>query len=207
MNNESTKERILSEALKLFSKNGYDAVSVEQIATAVGIKAPSLYNHFKSKQAIFNEITNETAMRYNNFTSSLSVHLQNATQDQAVFNNITADALFEKVSKIFIYSLHDETLSNFRKMMTIEQFRSPELSKLYTERFVDKMVNYHADLFKVLIKNGVLQTADANALALMYVSPVLTLISICDRQPEKEEEALKILKNHVQLFYKTYNNQ
>ena len=207
MNNESTKERILSEALKLFSKNGYDAVSVEQIATAVGIKAPSLYNHFKSKQAIFNAITNETAMRYNNFTSSLSVHLQNAPQDQAVFNNITADALFEKVSKIFIYSLHDETLSNFRKMMTIEQFRSPELSKLYTERFVDKMVNYHAELFKVLIKNGVLKTADANALSLMYVSPVLTLISICDRQPEKEEEALKILKNHVQLFYKTYNNQ
>lgn len=207
MNNESTKERILSEALKLFSKNGYDAVSVEQIATAVGIKAPSLYNHFKSKQAIFNAITNETATRYSNFTSSLSVHLQNAPQDQAVFNTITADALFEKVSKIFIYSLHDETLSNFRKMMTIEQFRSPELSKLYTERFVDKMVNYHAELFKVLIKNGVLKTADANALALMYVSPVLTLISICDRQPEKEEEALKILKNHVQLFYKTYNNQ
>lgn len=207
MKHEGTKEKILSEALKLFSKNGYDAVSVEQIATAVGIKAPSLYNHFKSKQAIFDAITNETAIRYNKFTNSLSVHLQNATQDQAVFNNITADALFEKVSKIFTYSLHDETLRNFRKMMTIEQFRNPELSKLYTARFVDKMVDYHTNLFEILIKNGVLKTADSKTLALMYVSPVLTLISICDRQPEKEEEALKLLNNHVQLFYKTYNNQ
>ena len=46
-----TKQRILREALRLFSQKGYDAVSVEQNANAVGIKAPSLYKHYKSKQA------------------------------------------------------------------------------------------------------------------------------------------------------------
>lgn len=51
-----TKERILLEALRLFSKKGYDAVSVEQIADAVGIKAPSLYKHYKSKQDILDRI-------------------------------------------------------------------------------------------------------------------------------------------------------
>ena len=45
-----TKHRILLEALRLFSQRGYDAVSVEQIAAAVGIKAPSLYKHYRSKQ-------------------------------------------------------------------------------------------------------------------------------------------------------------
>ena len=50
---EDTKQRILDEALRLFSQSGYDAVSVERIASAVGIKAPSLYKHFKSKQEIF----------------------------------------------------------------------------------------------------------------------------------------------------------
>ena len=48
-----TKQRILLEALRLFSRKGYDAVSVEQIADAVGVKAPSLYKHYKSKQDIF----------------------------------------------------------------------------------------------------------------------------------------------------------
>ena len=43
MKSRNTKERILLEALKLFSNEGYEAVSVEQIAAAVGIKAPSLY--------------------------------------------------------------------------------------------------------------------------------------------------------------------
>ena len=43
MKRTDTKKRIMEEALRLFSENGYDAVSVEQIAQAVGIKAPSLY--------------------------------------------------------------------------------------------------------------------------------------------------------------------
>ena len=43
---EDTKSRILTKALRLFAQRGYDAVSVEQIANAVGIKAPSLYKAF-----------------------------------------------------------------------------------------------------------------------------------------------------------------
>ena len=41
-----TKERILEEALSLFSKKGFKAVTVEEIAQKVGIKAPSLYKHY-----------------------------------------------------------------------------------------------------------------------------------------------------------------
>ena len=49
MKQEDTRQMILTQALRLFSENGYDAVSVGEIAAAVGIKAPSLYNHFRSK--------------------------------------------------------------------------------------------------------------------------------------------------------------
>ena len=48
----STKDRILEEALTLFAENGYDGTGVEQIAEKVGIKAPSLYKHFKGKEDI-----------------------------------------------------------------------------------------------------------------------------------------------------------
>ena len=51
-----TKERIQSEALRLFAENGYHAVTVEQIAAAVGIKAPSLYKHYSGKRAILDSI-------------------------------------------------------------------------------------------------------------------------------------------------------
>ena len=64
MKQEDTRQKILDKALGLFAAKGYDSVSVGEIAKAVGIKAPSLYNHFPSKQAIFDAIMESTAAQY-----------------------------------------------------------------------------------------------------------------------------------------------
>ena len=61
---EDTRQRVLEKSLELFSTKGYDAVIVGEIAKAVGIKAPSLYNHFPSKQAIFDAILETTSAHY-----------------------------------------------------------------------------------------------------------------------------------------------
>ena len=202
MKQEATKQKILDKALELFSTQGYDSVSVGEIAKAVGIKAPSLYNHFPGKQAIFDAIVESTAAQYEADTDKIDIHVQNAKQDIPVFTEITADALFEKVRQIFEYSLHNETISRFRRMMTIEQFRSPELAALYSRRYVERILRYHAGIFRALIASGEICAEDPDALAMMYVSPVLTLIGICDRQPEREPECLEKLQNHVQLFFR-----
>ena len=81
MKRENTKDKILEKALELFSANGYDSVSVGEIARAVGIKAPSIYNHYPSKQAIFDAIVKETAERYEKFTNDIDIHVQNADAD------------------------------------------------------------------------------------------------------------------------------
>lgn len=202
MKQEDTKQKILDKALELFSTQGYDSVSVGEIAKAVGIKAPSLYNHFPGKQAIFDAIVESTAAQYEADTDKIDIHVQNAKQDIPVFTEITADALFEKVRQIFEYSLHNETISRFRRMMTIEQFRSPELAALYSRRYVERILRYHAGIFRALIASGEICAEDPDALAMMYVSPVLTLIGICDRQPEREPECLEKLQNHVQFFFR-----
>ena len=205
MKKEDTKKKILTCALKLFSERGYDSVSVGDIADAVGIKAPSLYNHFKGKRAIFEAIVKSTAAQYEEDTAKIDIHVQNAAEDISVFTEITEEALFEKVRQIFYYSLHNETVSRFRRMMTIEQFHSPELAELCTKRYIDRIVLYHAAIFRSLISAGKIKAEDPEKLALMYVSPVVLLIQICDRQPEKEAECLVKLKNHVSLFFRTFN--
>ena len=202
MKQEDTKQKILDKALELFSARGYDSVSVDQIAKAVGIKAPSLYNHFPGKQAIFDALVESTAARYEADTDRIDIHVQNAARDIPVFTQITADALFEKVRQIFEYSLHNETISRFRRMMTIEQFRSPELAARYSRRYVERVLAYHAGIFRALIAAGEICTGDPDTLAMLYVSPVLTLIGICDRQPERESECLEKLQNHVRLFFR-----
>lgn len=122
---EDTKQRILEKSLELFSAKGYDAVSVGEIAKAVGIKAPSLYNHFPSKQAIFDAIVESTAAHYEKDTGWIDIHVQNVKQDCPTFSHIPEQALADKVRQIFLYSLHDKQVSQFRRMMTLEQFRSP----------------------------------------------------------------------------------
>ncbi len=202
MKQEDTKRKILDKALELFSTQGYDAVSVGQIAKAVGIKAPSLYNHFSSKQAIFDAIVESTAAQYEEDTGKIDIHVQDVKQDISVFSEITEEALFEKVWQIFEYSLHNEPISRFRRMMTIEQFRSPELAALYSRRYVDRMMEYHSNIFRALIAAGEIQKEEPDVLAMMYVSPVLTLLGICDRQPEREAECIEKLRQHVSLFFR-----
>lgn len=201
---KNTKERILEEALKLFSQNGYSGTSMSDIAKQLGITKGALYKHYASKQDIFDAISEETSRQYGDFTGQLSVHMDNAGMDGAVFDEIGEDALAEKMRQVFLYSIHDEAVSRLRRMMTIEQFRCPELAQLYTERYVDRLVDYHAKLFEQLIKTGKLRSADAGTLSLQYVSPVLTLLGVCDRQPEKEAECLARLDAHVRLFFQTY---
>ena len=202
MKREDTKQKILEKALELFSESGYDSVSVGQIAEAVGIKAPSLYNHFQSKRAIFEAIVEATASQYEKDTDKIDIHVQNAAQDVPIFTEITEDALFEKVCQVFDYSIRNETIRRFRKMMTLEQFRSPELAALYSERYVEHVVKYHAGIFRKLIAAGEIRGEDPETLAMMYVAPVITLIGICDRQPEKEAECRKKLEQHVRLFFR-----
>ena len=202
-----TKHKILLEALRLFSQKGYDAVGVKQIAAAVGIKAPSLYKHYRSKQDIFDAIFEETARRYEAFTDTISIHVQNSAQDLMMFEKITADDLVEKVKSLIDYSLHDEYISQFRRMMTIEQFRSPALSELYSQRYVNQIHNYHKELFTRMIEAGVLAEEDPGVLAMMYDAPILVLLGECDRHPEKEDECMQTLEAHVRLFYKTFNRK
>ena len=142
MKQEDTRKKILAKALKLFSQRGYDAVSVGDIAAAVGVKAPSLYNHFSGKRAIFDAIVEAAAEQYEQDTAKISIHVQDASRDFSVFEEITEDALFEKVRQIFAYSLHDETICRLRKMLTLEQFRSTELAALYSHRYVERLVAY-----------------------------------------------------------------
>lgn len=205
MKQEDTKKRILEKALELFAEKGYDSVSVGEIAKAVGIKAPSLYSHYPSKQAIFDAIVEDTASQYEKYTDGIDIHVQDAQKDTGVFSEITEEVLIQKVCQIFSYSLHNEAISRFRRMMTIEQFRSAKLSAFYTERYAERLIRYHAVIFKSLISSGEIKQENPETLAIMYVAPVITLLGVCDRQPEREAECIRKLEEHVRLFYRTFN--
>ena len=52
----ATAEKILVQSAELFAQKGYDALSLRDIANACGMKAPSLYNHFKDKETLYRAV-------------------------------------------------------------------------------------------------------------------------------------------------------
>lgn len=51
-----TAERILDAAEQLFAAQGYAGTSLRDVAGAVGLRTPSLYNHFESKEALYEAV-------------------------------------------------------------------------------------------------------------------------------------------------------
>ena len=70
----NTKKRIIEAALTLFAQKGYTDVYVGDIAEAVGIKAPSLYKHFKSKKDIFEALIEEMSENYLKQTAAIGIN-------------------------------------------------------------------------------------------------------------------------------------
>ena len=104
----STKDRILDEALTLFSEKGYANVYVGEIAARVGIKAPSLYKHFRNKRAIFEGILAEMEKRFLEQAGMLNISGNDATADVARYEVMDEDTLLKLGTDLFLFFLHDD---------------------------------------------------------------------------------------------------
>ena len=137
MKRESTGQRIVKEAVKLFAKEGYEAVSVEQIAAQVGIKAPSLYKHFKSKRDIFDHILQimEQQDREQAQAQACCVPTETADKEPEAYENAGVTELIAFSRQQFRYWTEDPCASAFRKMLTVEQYRTEEMNGLYQQYF------------------------------------------------------------------------
>ena len=199
-----TKQKILDEALTLFSEKGYANVYVNDIAERVGIKAPSLYKHYKNKQAIFDAIIEEMNNRYINQAGALNISGMDPAADADIYKTMNEESMIELGKGLFLYYLHDDYTKRFRKMLTIEQFRDKELARVYQEQYYDKPMSYQSMLLGFMAAQGVLVTDNVPVMTLHFYSPIYMMLTVCDREPEREEEALKMLEEHLRQFDKLY---
>ncbi len=199
-----TKHRILDEALTLFSQKGYANVYVGEIAQRVGIKAPSLYKHYKNKQAIFDAIVDEMNRRYEEQAGMLNIDGLNPAADASVYMNASEDTVVKIGTGLFLYFLHDDYTSRFRKILTIEQFHNRDFARLYSEQYVEGPLSYQKMLFQFMIGNGAFIESNLDAMTLQFYSPIYMLLTLCDREPEREAEALKLLEMHFRQFSSLY---
>ena len=199
-----TKQRILDEALTLFSEKGYANVFVSDIAEKVGIKAPSLYKHYKNKQAIFDAIIAEMNHRFEEQAHSLSISGTDPGADAEIYKTMDEDNLVKLGINLFKYYLHDSYTKRFRKMLTLEQFKDKELAKVYSQQYFDNPLSYQGMLLGMLVAQGLLAADDVPIMTLHFYAPIYMILTVCDREPAREQEALEMVEKHIRQFDKIY---
>ncbi len=142
----TTKERILDEALTLFSKYGYEGVSVKDIANNVGIKDSSLYKHFKSKYHIFESIIQQMSDKTAEIHQKLQVPNAMAQDISLCFADMTNDKLVDISKELFLFYLKDSIVGRLRRLLTIEQYRNSEIAQTYQKIFIDSAIDYQAEV-------------------------------------------------------------
>ena len=200
----TTKERILDEALTLFSEKGYANVFVGDIADRVGIKAPSLYKHYKSKKAIFEAIIDEMNRRFAEQAKAMQINGSDAAADAGIYKSLPEDQLLKLGREFFLYYLHDDYNRKFRKMLTLEQFHDKDLATVYSKLYVDDPLSYQGMLFGFMVTAGVLNTDNVQVMTLHFYSPIYFMLTICDREPDREPKMLKLLDEHIKQFDRLY---
>ena len=140
------KEEILIVALHLFARDGYEAVSVSQIAGELDMTKGALYRHYKSKKDIFDCIVQRMEQQDGEQSRRNEV--------PEVYQNVSVEDFVGYSKSMFEYWTEDDFASSFRKMLTLEQFRNEEMQNLYQQYLVSGPAEYVKDLFKNMeIKN------------------------------------------------------
>jgi len=107
-------------------------------------------------------------------------------------------------AEIFRFYLKDPYASQFRKMLSIEKYRSPELDHIYQEIYMESALSYQAALFEEMMAQGLMRQADASIMALQFFAPIFLLLNQYDGIPEKAAAALEILGRHIEQFDQIY---
>lgn len=198
----TTKEKIIEEALRLFSRRGFHAVSVKEIASAVGIKDSSLYNHFKNKQAIFDTIVEVCFEKARDYFTEKCLPFE-PSDDLSMYKKLDFEALEEKVLATFGYFFDDEHIVMFRRLLILSQFENDRAKTIYRELFRDYFITFQSRLFAYLIKVGEFDQEDPEVMARDFFGTVFMFLHTCDTFEEARPELISHLKHFVKQHTQT----
>lgn len=201
-----TKENILMTALRLFARDGYEAVSVSTIAGELGMTKGALYKHYKNKRDIFDSIVERMYQIDAERSRQYEVPEEKYEAAPTAYANVSVDSVKSFATAQYEFWTADEFASDFRKMLSLERYRNADAAKLYNGCIAEGPVEYLQDIFREMMSNGQLKESDPKQLALEFYAPMYLLISIADTSDDKAS-LLKLLDNHIERFIKNNKNQ
>lgn len=191
----TTKARILDEALILFAEHGYKGANLRDLANRIGLSKSALYKHYESKEDIWNALLDKMEAYYAQRFGSM---------DNMPPTPPSWDAFAQLAMNMIRFTVHDPQIILTRKLLITEQFHDLRVRKLATKHFLEGTAGIYARIFEAMMKNGLLKEGDPAMLAFSFTSPISALIHLCDREPERRDEAFDRIQAFIQHFISTH---
>ena len=177
-----TKEHILIESTVLFALKGYSAVSMRDIAEKVGITAAALYNHFMSKEDLWEAVLNHVVHLYYLYHK----HLDEALKDAKTLGDVI-DLLFSEpklMRNMF-------TCYGFGLLMK-EHLSDAKAGALFREVMVEYGTSFIKKWLDRSVKAGMADPFDVETVSRIITSSVLISINL-----KLQESAVEGLDYHI----------
>ncbi len=191
---QSTKKKIMSAGLDLFSKYGFAGSSIRHIARDVGIRESAIYNHFSSKEKILSEILeeyNESAAGVQLLTDDLLNELENPKK------------FLSKFSEKLLDHWNSDYERKILRLMVFEEFRDNSASKNSLSKLMSSLRELWIIIFNEMKKLDIIKRLDSKALADEFIA-VLFFIRIeylSGGDSRSIADAKKKLKSHIDFFW------
>lgn len=193
-----TKERILEAALEMFSQKGYAGTNIRELSASLGLVKSGVYKHYESKEAIWDALLDEMIAYYGEHFGS-SEHLPPVPDSQ--------EGLVTMTMQMVNFTVHDERIIMTRKVLTLEQFRDNRARELATKHFLTGLTEIFTHIFAGMMDKGSIRRDDPAMLAFAYTTPISALIHLCDREPDKVDEALAKVEAFSRHFIRVYGQE
>lgn len=185
----------MESALSLFAERGFDGVGVDLIAEKAGLKGPSIYKHFKGKEEILSVLIEQIESYYGeNFGSETNLGPL----------PVSVEELIESALQRISFTIHDERIKKTRRILTMEQFRNPRIAELASMHSLDRVQRMYQKILEGMMDAGILEKTDAQMLSMSFTAPITLLIQMCDRQPEREAEAMETIRQYLSFVLQKY---
>lgn len=192
-----TKEQIIETALELFSQNGFLGTSMSDIASQLKITKGALYKHYESKQQILEQIIERMAKLDLERAKKYEMPETEQKKFAEAYIHIPTEKIREYSIAQFRHWTEENFSAKFRKMLTLEQFRSKEMSDLYQNYLGTGPLEYMTKIFKKMTKSK----PKARQLALEFYGPIFILYSVYDGAEENSKKSVFVqLENHIKNF-------
>lgn len=191
-----TKDKIFDTALDLFSKKGYDSVSVRTIASEVGIKESSIYNHYSSKKDILMSILNYFEEYFKG----------NPLDDENIRKLLeeNPEEFYHQGSEMFKQQIFEEKILKIMKLIFVQMYQIDEVKEFFLREILGGSTDFWSDVFEILIQKNVIGSdCNPNKLAELYFGfSMFKLWEIFLKYDDFPKAEIEIMFDEVEEYHK-----